>query len=288
MVVVFGMLHLIPGDPVLLMLGEGAAVTPETIEALRDELGLNDPLYVQFGRFFVNALRGDWGRSIRLNVPVLDLIRQAAPRTLELAAAALLLAILLGMPLGIFAAIQRNGLGDRLSMLLALLGVSMPSFWFGILLIFFFAVRLQWFPITGQGGLARLFLPALTLSFSPMAIIARMLRSSLLEVMGLEYVVTARAKGLAERMVIFRHALKNALIPVVTVTGLELGRLLAGAFIVEVVFARVGLGRLAINGILNKDYPVVQGVVFFIGLVYVGINIVVDLSYAVLDPRVQY
>ena len=288
MVMVFAMLRLVPGDPVLLMLGEGAAVTPEALETIRQQLGLNDPIHIQFIRFFGNAARGDWGRSIRFNVPVMELVLQAAPRTIELALAGLLLALLVGIPLGIFAATQRNRWGDRVSMLTALLGVSMPSFWFAILLIFLFSVRLGWFPITGQGGLKRLFLPALALSFNSMAIITRMLRSSLLEVLGQDYIVTARAKGLAQRAIIYTHALKNALIPVLTIVGLELGRLLAGAFVVEMVFSRVGLGRLAINGILNKDFPVVQGIVFFVAILYVGINLIVDVSYASLDPRVHY
>lgn len=288
MVVVFLMLHLVPGDPVLLILGEGTAVTPEVMNEMRERLGLNAPLPVQFLRFAGNALQGDWGRSIRFNEPVTSLVAQNLVPTLQLAAFAAVIAAAVGIPLGVLAASRRNTWVDTTSMLVALFGVSVPSFWLGQILIFVFAYRLAWLPITGQGGIERLILPAVTLSVLPMAMIARILRSSMLEVMGQAYMDTARAKGLTETGVIYRHGLKNAMIPVLTLMGLELGRLLGGAFIVETVFGRIGLGRLAINGILNKDFPVVQGITFLIAVIYLGINIAVDICYAFLDPRVRY
>lgn len=287
-VLVFLMLHLVPGDPVLLLLGEHSAADPTRLEKLRETLGLNDPLLVQYGRFLWRALHGDLGRSIRLNLPVTELVIQALKPTASLALAAMTLAIIGGLILGVLAAVQRGRLLDTVAMFLGLVGVSMPSFWLGFLLIFVFSVWLGWFPATGQGGVNRLVLPALALSLAPLAVLARLVRSSMLEVYRQPYITTARAKGLVERIVVSHHALRNALVPVVTLAGLEFGRLLAGAFVVETVFSRVGLGRLAITGILNKDFPVVQGVALLVALIYAGINLLVDLSYAYLDPRIRY
>jgi peptide/nickel transport system permease protein len=284
---VFLMLHLVPGDPVLLLVGEGGVASPQALNALRHELGLTDPLPVQFARYSAQMIRGNWGRSIRFNRPVLELLAENARYTIELALAALIAAVACGVPLGIFAAVHRNRWGDSVAMFISLVGVSIPSFWLGALLIFAFALHLRWFPAIGQGGLYRLVLPAVALSFAPLASIARLVRSSLLEVFGEDYVRTARAKGVAAPVVVSRHALRNALIPVVTFFGLEAGRLLAGAFVVETVFSRIGLGRLIITSILNKDFPVVQGAVFFVAVVYVAMNLLVDLSYAALDPRVR-
>jgi len=285
---VFLMLHLVPGDPVMLLVGEGGVASPEAMNALRHELGLTDPLPVQFVRYSAQMLRGDWGRSIRFNRPVLALLLENGQYTIQLAGAALLIAVAVGLPLGILAAVHRNRWGDSVAMFVSLVGVSMPSFWLGALLIFAFSLHFRWFPAIGQGGVNRLVLPGVALAFAPMASIARLVRSSLLEVFGEDYVRTARAKGMAERAVVIRHALRNALIPVVTFFGLEAGRLLAGAFVVETVFSRIGLGRLIINAILNKDFPVVQGAVFFVAVLYVAVNLLVDLSYAVLDPRVRF
>ena len=285
-ILVFSMLHFLPGDPVAIMLGD--AGSPERIAELRDRLGLNDPLWVQYGRFLGNALRGDLGRSIRTNRPVLDEIKDQAPNTLQLTVVGLGLAIVLGVGLGVLAGYRRNSWLDYGSMLVALIGVSMPSFWMGLLLIFFFALRLGWLPATGQGGPERLILPAFTLGVHAMAIIARLTRSNMVEVLGNEYVTTARAKGLSERATLVGHALRNALIPVVTIVGLQFGALLGGAVIIETVFARQGLGRLAIEAILAKDYPVVQGVVLVSAVLYVSINFLVDLAYGVLDPRIRY
>lgn len=285
---VFLMLHLVPGDPVVLLLGEGGVASPEAMNALRHELGLTDPLPVQFVRYAGDMARGDWGRSIRFNRPVLALLIENARYTIELAAAALVIAVATGVPLGILAAVQRTRWGDSAAMFVSLIGVSMPSFWLGALLIFVFSLHFRWFPAIGQGGPNRLVLPGIALAFAPMASLARLVRSSLLETFGEDYVRTARAKGMAEPAVVMRHAFRNALIPVITFFGLELGRLLAGAFVVETVFSRIGLGRTIVNAILNKDFPVVQGAVLFVAVLYVAVNLAVDLSYAVLDPRVRF
>jgi len=285
---VFMMLHLVPGDPVVLLLGEGGVASPEAMNTLRHELGLTDPLPLQFVHYSRDVIRGNWGRSIRFNRPVLALLIENGRYTIELAAAALIIAVAAGVSLGILAAVHRTRWGDSAAMFISLAGVSMPSFWLGALLIFAFSLHFKWFPAIGQGGLNRLVLPGIALAFAPMASIARLVRSSLLEIFGEDYVRTARAKGMAERAVVVRHALRNALIPVITFFGLEVGRLLGGAFVVETVFSRIGLGRTIVNAILNKDFPVVQGAVFFVAVLYVVVNLLVDLSYAMLDPRVRF
>jgi peptide/nickel transport system permease protein len=284
---VFSMLHLVPGDPVRLMLSE-FQTTPEQVERLRSQLHLDDPLPVQFGRFVWNASHGDLGTSIRTRRPVTQEIADNMPSTLQLAVAGLLVATALGVSLGIIAAVRARSLMELASMFVALVGVSMPSFWLGLLLIFLLSLRLRVFPATGGGDLQHLVLPAVTLGLGAAAILARLTRSSMLEVLRQEYVTTARAKGLLEWVVIVRHALKNALIPVVTIFGLQFGQLLAGTFVVETVFARPGLGRLIIDGILNKDLPIVQGVVLVVAISYVIVNLLVDLLYSVLDPRIRY
>jgi len=286
-IAVFAMLRLLPGDPAQIMLSESGA-SAERVAALRRELGLDDPLPVQYWRFLSGALRGDLGRSIQSNRLVTDEIWAQLPSTIELTLAAMMVAIGIGIPLGLLAATHHNGPLDYGAMALALGGVSMPSFWLGILLILFFSLRLGWLPATGQGGLERLVLPAFTLGFGAAAIIARLVRSSVLEVLRHEFMTTARAKGLGARVVLLRHALKNALIPVVTIIGLQFGALLGGAVVIETVFARRGIGRMAIDAILAKDFPVVQGTVLFAALVYVTVNLVVDLLYSVLDPRIRY
>jgi peptide/nickel transport system permease protein len=284
---VFSMLALVPGDPVQLMLSE-FQTTPEQIARLRSQLHLDEPLPVQFGRFIVNAAHGDLGTSIRTRRPVLTEIEDNYPSTLQLAVSGLVVAALLGVSLGIIAAANQGSWLEIGSMLLALIGVSMPSFWLGLLLIFALSLHLRLFPATGGGDVLHLVLPAVTLGLGAAAILARLTRSSMLEVLRQEYVTTARAKGLAEWSVVLRHALMNALIPVVTIFGLQFGQLLAGTFVVETVFARPGLGRLVIDGILNKDFPMVQGVVLVVAVSYVLVNLVVDLIYAVLDPRIRY
>ena len=283
---VFSMLFLVPGDPVKMMLAEFVTM-PDQIERMRAELHLDEPIVMQYGRFVGGAARGDLGTSIRSRRPVTTEIGENVGSTMLLAATAMVVAVAVGVPLGLIAALSRNSWLDVGSMAVALLGVSMPSFWLGLLLIFVFSLHLAWFPATGGGDLAHLVLPALTLGTIASAIIARLTRSSMLEVLGQDYVRTARAKGLAWWGVVVRHALKNALIPVITIFGLQFGNLLAGAVIVETVFSRPGLGRLIVGGILAKDFPLVQGTVLFIATAYVLINVLVDVAYAVVDPRIR-
>jgi ABC-type dipeptide/oligopeptide/nickel transport system permease component len=286
-VAVFLMMHMVPGDPAKMMLGE-LAVQKESVDNLRRQLGLDDPIAVQYWRFLRGALRGDFGRSILENQPVARMIWRQLPSTVELTLAGLGIAILLGFALGVTAAVRQNTWVDNASMVIALWGVSMPAFWMGLLLIFLFSLKLGWLPATGQGGLERLLMPAFTLGYVASAVIARLVRSSMLEVLRQDYVRTARAKGLKERLVIYRHALKNALIPVVTVLGLQFGALLGGAVVIETVFSRPGIGRLAVTSILSKDFQVTQGTVLMSAVFYTLVNIAVDFSYALLDPRIRY
>jgi ABC-type dipeptide/oligopeptide/nickel transport system permease component len=283
---VFSMLFLVPGDPVKMMLAE-FVTNPDQVAQMRAQLHLDEPLVKQYGRFVANAVRGDLGTSIRSRRPVTTEIDENLASTAQLALAAMVVAIGLGIPLGLLAALSRNSWLDVASMGTALLGVSMPSFWLGLLLIFVFSLHLAWFPATGGGDLHHLVLPAITLGMIAAAIIARLTRSSMLEVLGQDYVRTARAKGLGGFAVVVRHALKNALIPIITIFGLQFGNLLAGAVIVETVFSRPGLGRLIVGGILSKDFPLVQGVVLFVATVYVLINVLVDVAYAYADPRIR-
>ena len=286
-VVVFSIVHLLPGDPVLAILS-GANATPEQERELRAQLRLDDPLPVQYARFITRAIGGDFGRSIFTRRPVSEEIAEQLPSTLELAATAIGIAIVVGLTLGLLAAVWHNTWVDRAAMLVALGGVSMPSFWLGLLLIFVFSLQLGWLPATGQGGVSRLLLPAATIGLNYSAVIARLVRSSLLEVLGNGYISTARAKGLSEWGVTLKHALGNALIPVTTIIGVQLGNLLAGTIIVETVFSRRGMGRLAVTAVLDKDYPLIQGVVLVSALGYVLTNLLVDLSYAALDPRIRH
>ena len=285
-VVVFSMLHLVPGDPVKMMLGE-FQTSPEQIARLRAQLHLDEPLPAQFGRFLWNVLHGDLGHSIRTRRPVLTEILDNLPSTVVLALAGMVVAIVMGVTLGVIAAVRQHSWFDSCSMLTALLGVSMPSFWLGLLLIFALSLNLGWLPATGGGDFQHLIMPAVTLGMGAAAIIARLSRSCMLEVLRQEYITTARAKGLWEPLVILRHGLKNALIPVVTIVGLQLGQLLGGTVIIETVFARPGVGRLIVNGILEKDFPLVQGIVLVGATGYVFINLLVDVTYAWLDPRIR-
>ncbi|MDQ3411083.1 MAG: ABC transporter permease [Chloroflexota bacterium] len=286
-ILVFSMMYVLPGDPVLTMLGE-EVVSADVVENAREQLRLNDPLVVQYGRFLTNALRGDLGRSWRTHEPVTKIIVDQFPATLQLTVAGLGLAIVFGGMLGLIAAIRPYSLVDNVSMFMALIGVSMPSFWLGLLLIFLFSLHLNWIPATGYGGLERLILPAVTLGLQASAIIARLVRASMLEVLRDEYITTARAKGITERLVVGRHALRNALIPVVTVIGLQFGGLLGGAVIIETIFARQGIGRVAVTAITGKDFPLVQGIVLFAAAIYVASNLAIDILYAWLDPRIRY
>jgi peptide/nickel transport system permease protein/oligopeptide transport system permease protein len=284
---VFSMLFLVPGDPVKMMLAE-FVTNPDQVAQMRAQLHLDEPILKQYGRFVGNAVRGDLGTSIRSRRPVTTEIGENLASTAQLALAAMIVAILVGIPLGLLAALFRNSWVDVASMGTALLGVSMPSFWLGLLLIFTFSLHLAWFPATGGGSLWHLVLPSVTLGTIAAAIIARLTRSSMLEVLGQDYVRTARAKGLGGFSVVVRHALKNALIPIITIFGLQFGNLLAGAVIVETVFSRPGLGRLIVGGILAKDFPLVQGTVLFVATVYVLINVLVDVAYAYADPRIRF
>lgn len=286
-ILTFSMVHLTPGDPVLIMLGDRGG-TAEDIEKLRHELGLDQPLPVQFVSYIGNALRGDLGSSIRSRRPVAQEISEHLPSTLQLTIAAETLAVIFGVGLGILAATARRPWVETGVMLVALLGLSLPTFWSGLLFILLFSLRLGWFPITSATTLEGLVLPAVTLALPAMAVLARMTRSSLLEEMQRDYVRTARSKGLVERLVIWRHALKNAFIPVMTIIGLQFGSLLAGAVIVETVFARPGLGRFTVSAIAARDFPQVQGTVLLIAVVYVLVNLATDLTYAWLDPRIRY
>jgi len=284
---VFSMLFLVPGDPVKMMLAE-FVTNPDQVAQMRAQLHLDEPVLKQYGRFVINAVRGDLGTSIRSRRPVSTEIGENVGSTAQLAVASMAVAIAIGVPLGLMAALFRASWFDAGSMIVALLGVSMPSFWLGLLMIVTFSLHLGWFPATGGGDLWHLVLPAVTLGMIASAIIARLTRSSMLEVLGQDYVRTARAKGLAWWGVVVRHALKNALIPVITIFGLQFGNLLAGAVIVETVFSRPGLGRLIVGGILAKDFPLVQGTVLFVATAYVLINVLVDLAYAFVDPRIRF
>jgi len=284
---VFSMMHLLPGDPVEYMLSASGA-SDAAIQRLRNQLGLEDPIYVQYARFITGLMRGDLGESIFANRSVLRMILEQLPSTVQLTVTAMGVAILLGVIFGSIAAVREHTWVDHTTMALALGGVSMPDFWLGLLMIYLFSLRLGWLPATGQGGWQRLVMPAAVLGFAAGGLIARLVRSSMVEVLRQEYIVTARSKGLTDWVVIYRHAFRNALIPVVTIVGLQFGRLLGGAVIVETVFARQGIGRLAINAILWKDFPLVQGTVLFTATIYVLLNLIVDISYAVIDPRIHY
>jgi peptide/nickel transport system permease protein len=291
---VFLMLHLTPGDPVQIMLGQDA--DPASVAALRSQLGLDQPLPIQYVRWVANVARGDLGHSIRTNQPVLEAIVSRLPVTIELSVLALLLSLAIGLPAGVVAAIRRNSSVDLASTGLALVGVSLPSFFLGILLILVFALWLRWVPPSGYTplvqdplmNLKQMFMPALALGAALAGIVARIMRSSLLEVLGTDYMRTARAKGLSEQGSVVSHGLKNALLPVVTVVGLQVGALLGGAILIETIFALPGVGRLAVDSIFARDFPIVQGVVLFLALVRVVSNLMADVLYARLDPRISF
>jgi ABC-type dipeptide/oligopeptide/nickel transport system permease component len=283
---VFVLLRIVPSDPVDLLTRPG---TPEYLkEEQRHALGLDQPLYVQYGMFLRNALSGDFGTSFRFNQPATLLVVRAFPATLALTLLALGLAIVIGGPLGVLAATRPGSLADRLSMVTAVVGQSIPNFWLGIVLIIVFAVRLHWLPTSGSGSLQQAILPTVTLASYNIALIARLTRSGVRDALRQEYIQTARAKGLAESAVLTRHALRNALIPIVTVIGLQFGTLLGGAVIVETVFAWPGIGSLVINAIGWRDYPIVQAVVLLSALIFVVINLVLDAVYSWLDPRIRH
>lgn len=313
---VFSFLHFIPGDPAVALLGERG--TPEQIAALREQLGLNQPLTTQYLTFLNNLIHFRLGISIISGIPVADEIRNRFPATLELSIAAMFVALLLGVPAGILAAVRKNRWLDNLTMAGSLIGVSLPVYWLGLLLIYLFAINLHWLPpggrisvdigfnfkpITGffvldallrldgaalKDVLAHLVLPAIALGTIPLAILARITRSAMLETLSQDYIRTARAKGLPERWVILRHALKNALLPITTIAGLQFGTLLGGAILTETIFSWSGIGSWIYDGILARDYPVVQGGVITVAIAFVLINLLVDLSYALFDPRIRF
>ncbi|GAB4539663.1 MAG: ABC transporter permease [Anaerolineae bacterium] len=329
-IVIFLLLRLIPGDPAVAMLGEHAA--KENVERIREQLGLNRPLFLdqealkqndlkgffdsQYIRFLGRLVQGDLGDSIHRRIPIADELKQRFPATVELSVVAMLLAIIVGVPAGIVSAARRNSLLDGISMIGSLIGVSMPIFWLGLMEIMLFAVLLGWFPVGGRlshdtklevvtnlfiidsiisgngtaliDTLQHLIMPAVALATIPMAIIARMTRSSMLDVLNTDYIRTAHSKGLRERVVLYRHALKNAFLPVITIIGLQTGSLLAGAILTETIFSWPGIGKWVYDAILGRDYPVVQGGVLLIALVFVLVNLLVDVSYAYLDPRIHY
>lgn len=314
-VVVFLFMRLTPGDPVDIMMGQGGAVSPGEMEQLRSEFHLDEPLHVQLGYFLADLARGDLGYSYVQKRPVTELIGERLPATIEMAAGALLLALLIAFPIGIISAVRQNSTVDRLSMAGAFVGISMPVFWFGILLILIFAVRLGWLPVSGRiahgaglqertgfyvldslltgnraalvSSVKHLILPSITLGAGVAAIIARVLRSSLIETLRADYVTLARAKGAPESLVLLKHALRNALIPTVTVVGLQVGVLLGGNMIVETVFSWPGLGRLVVSAIFARDFPLIQGAVMIYAFTFVVANLIVDVLYTYLNPKIS-
>ncbi len=314
-VVVFLFMRLMPGDPVDIMMGQGGAISAGEMEKLRQEFHLDQPLLTQLGLFLGDLLRGDLGNSYQQKLPVVDLIAGRLPATIELALGALLVGLVIAIPIGIISAVRQNSWLDRLSMAVAFLGISMPGFWLGIVLLLLFAVQLQWLPVQGRlshevslqevtgfyvldslltgnraalwSSLRHLVLPSITLGAPLAAVVARVLRSSMLETLRADYVTLARAKGAPESGVVLRHALRNALIPTVTVVGLQIGVLLGGNMIVEAVFGWPGLGRMVVDAIFDRDFPLVQGAVMVYALIFVLTNLVVDVIYTYLNPRIQ-
>ena len=284
---VFLMLQLVPGDPVMMMLGEFSMATAKDVEALRQQLGFNDPLYIQYWNYFKSLIAGDLGTSMRTKKPVIDLILARLPSTFELTFYGLIFALIFGTLLGIIAALKHNTFIDYFTVVIALLGVSIPGFWLALLFIFLFSIRLEWLPITGSSPLS-IIMPCLALGLWAGGTIARLVRSGMLEVLQSDYIRTARAKGLYKHRIILVHALRNALLPVVTIFGLQFGHVLAGTVIIEAVFARPGLGLMLVNAIVAKDFPLVQGTIMFVAVAYIAVNILVEVIYTYLDPRIRY
>jgi peptide/nickel transport system permease protein len=282
--VVFFILYL-TGDPALVLLPPEASA--EDVRRFREAMGFNDPFIVQYGRFLAGAVRGDFGQSIRHGEPAFHLVVERMPATFELAGAGLLIALTLAIPAGIISAVRRNTAADYVSTVVALLGQSMPTFWLGIMLILVFSVQFNLLPSSGRGGLAHLVLPAITLGLFTTARITRLTRSGMLEVLNQDYIRTARAKGVSTPPIVWKHALKNAAIPIVTIVGIELGTLLGGSVITETIFAWPGVGRLSVQAIYNRDYPVVQAAVFLLATTFVLVNLIVDVIYTYLDPRIR-
>jgi peptide/nickel transport system permease protein len=283
---VFSLIHLVPGDPAQAMIGDGAS--PQDVAELRKNLGLDQPLVTQYVTFLSNAVTGDLGRSFRTGQPVTAMIIERIPATAELAVAAMIIAIVLAIPLGVIAAVWRGTAVDYSAMTFALAGVSIPNFWLGPLLAIVFAVELGWLPVSGRGTLAHLVLPAISLGLALAAILARMTRASLLDELGELYVRAARARGVSNTAAISRHALRNSMVPLLTIVALQFGAVLTGAVITETIFAWPGIGRLLIQSIGFRDYPMVQGCILLIAVTYVTVNLITDLMYGFLDPRIRY
>ncbi len=284
-VIAFFFIHL-SGDPVMLMLPSDASMYE--IEDLREKLGFNDPMWQQYLRFATSAIVGDFGESLYYHVPAMELILERLPASLELAVAAMIVALIVAVPLGIISAVKRGSFIDMTSMIFALFGLSMPHFWLGIMMILLFSVTLGWLPTSGRGGIEHLIMPSLALGLSLMAMFARLTRSVMLEVLGQDYIRTAKAKGLKQSLIIGKHALKNAMIPLVTVAGMQFGFLIGGTVIIETVFAWPGVGRLVVQAIFNRDYPLVQATVLILAVIFVLVNLFVDLIYVYLDPQISY
>ena len=280
------LIHAVPGDPVRIMYAKFQS-TPEQIEAVRTALGLDQPIYIQYWMYLQRLFEGDLGRSIVGNQPVLDVLMARFPATLLLASTSLIIAIVIGMSLGFLAAYKRGTWVDAGAMLIAVLGVSMPHFWLGLLLLFLFALQLGWLPVAG-GNLASLILPAMTLGLANAAVLARLTRSAMIDIFDQDFVRTARAKGLPQTMVLYRHALRAGLVPIVSMMGLQFAYMMGGAIVVENVFAWNGVGRLAIEAVFARDYPLIQGFILFFATVVVIVSLLIDLLYAVLDPRIRY
>ncbi len=285
-VLVFVILRVVPGDPAKMLLPDGAPQS--AVDELNRQLGLHEPLYVQYGLFLQSVFRGDFGQSFQYRAPALRVVVERLAATVQLALAALLITVGVGVSLGILAAVRRGTGYDYASTVLAVLGQSLPNFWLGIMLILLFGVALRWLPTSGFESWRHLILPAVTLAAFPMALVARLTRSSMLEILGRDFIRTGRAKGLAERAVILRHALRNAAVPLLTVLGLQIGTLLGGAVITESVFAWPGMGKLVVDAIFFRDFPVVQTVLILSATIFVVINLLVDLLYTVIDPRIRY
>lgn len=285
-VLVFSILYLMPGSPAQTMLF-GTQATPEQVAALNKQLGVDRPLVVQYVDFLGRLVQGDLGTSYTSRRAVSQEIRSQLPGTLLLAGAGMFVAVAIGFPAGILAALKRGSWADSLATGISVLGVAIPNFWLAILLMLLFSVKLNWFPVLGQGSLRAIVLPAIALGWGFASIITRLVRASMIEVLNQPYIATARAKGLGGWVVIFRHALRNAMIPVVTILGLQIANLLSGAVVIESIFARQGIGSLAVRAILGKDIPLVQGIVIFVAVIYIIVNLVVDLCYAFLDPRIR-
>lgn len=285
----FLLINLAPGDPAEIILRfNGIEPSQAAINELREEMGLNDPIYIQYGRWLWNVLHLELGKSFRTGLPVIEEILYRFPATLELTIGSLCITLLIAIPAGIASALYRHSIVDHFTRIFTLLGTSLPRFWVGLLLIYFLAVKIKLFPVMGRGGIKHLVLPAVTLGFSMTAVYSRMLRASMLDILNQDFIKVARAKGLKEKFIIGKHALKNSLIPMVTLFGMSLGHLLGGSVIVELIFSWPGVGKFVIEAIFNRDYPVIQGFVLFMAVIFVLINLLVDISYGIIDPRIPY